>query len=85
MKPIKVSKTIPELPVVPIDDNDSICFTGRQISRQISSESGPEKWRYSSGWRKMILIDVIQNFIIQRYEILNFRLSDSILSTSDIS
>ena len=65
--------------MIPVEDDHTISFTVSQVTWQIMSQSCPEQRRNSSGGRKMILVDVIKNFIIYRISCLVF--SDYIFNT----
>ena len=45
----------------------------------------PEKRRNSSCRRKMVLVNIVENFIVQRDEVFNLRFRHAILGCRDIS
>ena len=62
-----------ELLVIVVDDAHPVRLTVSQVARQVASHPGPEQWWDPSRWGQMVLVDVVQDSIVQRYEVLDFR------------
>ena len=68
-----------ELLVVPVDDTDPVRLGVRQVARQVTPDPGPEEGRDPPGGGEMVLVDVVQHLVVQRYEVLYLRLRHSVL------
>ena len=61
--------SVSELPVIPIENADTVGLSFAQVIGQIVSYPGPEQRRDSSNWWQVILVNVVQHFVVQRDQI----------------
>lgn len=73
-----------ELPVIPVHNVHSIGLPFTQIVGKIIANTCPEKRRYATHWRHMILIDIVEHLVIQRDQILELTLREARLGCRDV-
>lgn len=81
---VSLLRSVPKLSMVPIQHTDSVGLSFAQIIWQIVPDPRPEQRRDPPHRWQVILINVVEDLIVQRYEILELGLGQSGLGCGDV-
>ena len=73
-----------ELLVVVVDDADPVGLAVGEVAGEVAPHPGPEEGRDPPGGRQVVLVDVVQHLVVQRDEVLDLRLGDTVLGGGDV-